>query len=103
MFDPILIEGINPSLLVLLPFLVVAIVYAVREAFKASGKEVPALAVQAIALVLSFAAVGGSFALSGQPLPADAEAWLKLAGGFFSLQMVAYEIIIKRVIAAFGK
>jgi 4-hydroxybenzoate polyprenyltransferase len=103
MFDPVVIEGINPSLLVLLPFLIVALVYAIRESFKAAGKEVPAVAVQALALVLSFGAVAGSYALSGMALPVSAEAWLKLAGSFFSLQMVAYEIIVKRVIDAFGK
>ena len=99
----ILIEGINPTFLVLLPFLIVAVVYAVREAFKAAGKDVSGLAIQVIAFVLSAAAVAGTFALSGKALPGDATSWLQLAGSLFSLQMVAYEVIVKRVLAAFGK
>ena len=102
--DPVLIEGISPALLVLLPFIIVAVVYAVREAFKAAGKEVVSeLAIQTIAFIISAAAVAGTFALSGKPLPGDATSWLQLAGSLFSLQMVAYEVIVKRVLAALGK
>ena len=101
--DPVLIEGISPALLVLLPFIIVAVVYAVREAFKAAGKDVSGFAIQAIAFVISAAAVAGTFALSGKPLPGDATSWLQLAGSLFSLQMVAYEVVIKRVLAALGK
>lgn len=103
MFDPILIEGIAPSILVLLPFIVVAITLAVREGFKYAGKEVPALATQIIAFVVSAGAVAGTFVLSGQALPGDFAGWSNLVVSLFGLQMLAYEVIIKRVLALFGK
>jgi len=101
MFDPILIEGIAPSILVLLPFLVVAITLAIREAFKYAGKEVPALVTQIIAFVVSAGAVVGTFVLSGAALPIDFGGWSQLIVSLFSLQMLAYEIVIKRVLALF--
>jgi hypothetical protein len=99
MFDPFLIEGISPSILLLLPFLVVAITVAVREAFKGAGKEIPPLATQIIAFVVSAGAVVGTFALSGAALPVDFNGWSQLVVSLFALQMAAYEIVIKRVLA----
>lgn len=101
MFDPILIEGIAPSILALLPFLVVAITLAIREAFKAAGKEVPPIATQIIAFVISAGAVVGTFVLSGAALPVDFGGWSQLVVSLFSLQMLAYEVVIKRVLALF--
>ena len=101
MFDPILISGIAPSILVLLPFLVVAITLAVREGFKAAGKEVPALATQILAFVVSAGAVAGTFVLSGAALPVDFGGWSQLIVSLFSLQMLAYEVVIKRVLTLF--
>jgi hypothetical protein len=102
-FDPILIEGISPSILVLLPFLVVAITLAVREGFKYTGKEVPALATQIIAFVVSAGAVVGTFVLSGAALPVDFGGWSQLIVSLFSLQMLAYEIVVKRIVALLQK
>lgn len=101
MFDPILIEGVPASILALLPFLVVAITLAVREVFKYAGKEVPALATQIIAFVVSASAVAGTFILSGAALPVDFGGWSQLVVSLFSLQMLAYEVVIKRVLALF--
>ena len=103
MFDPILIEGISPSILVLLPFIVVFIVLLVREGFKAAGKEIPAIATQVVAFVVSAGAVAGTFLLSGAALPGDFAGWSNLIVSLFGLQMLAYEVIIKRVLALFGK
>jgi len=103
MFDPILVEGISPSILVLLPFLVVAITLAVREAFKYAGKEVPALATQVIAFVVSAGAVVGTFVLSGAAPPGDFAGWSNLIVSLFGLQMLAYEVVIKRVVALISK
>jgi len=103
MFDPILIEGIPPSILVLLPLIVVLITMAVREAFKYAGKEVPALATQIVAFVVSAGAVAGTFVLSGVALPGDFAGWSNLIVSLFGLQMLAYEVVIKRVLSLFGK
>jgi hypothetical protein len=100
-FDPILIEGISPAILALLPFIVVALTLLVREAFKAAGKPLPTLATQAVAFVISLAAVVGTFLLSGQALPVDFAGWSTLIVSLFSLQMAAYEVIIKRVLGLF--
>jgi hypothetical protein len=102
-FDPFLIEGIAPSILVLLPFLVVAITLAIREGFKAAGKEVPALATQIVAFVVSAGAVVGTFVLSGAALPVDFGGWSQLIVSLFSLQMLAYEIVVKRIVALLQK
>lgn len=99
MFDPVLIEGISPSILALLPFVVVALTLLVREAFKRAGKEVPAIVTQAVAFVISAAAVAGTFLLSGKALPVDFQGWSSLIVSLFGLQMLAYEVIIKRVLA----
>ena len=103
MFDPILIEGIAPSILILLPFLVVALTVTVREVFKQLGKDVPPLATQAIALVISAGTVVGTFLLSGAALPTDFAGWSQLIVSLFSLQMLAYEVVIKRVLALLSK
>lgn len=103
MFDPILIEGINPAILALLPFVVVFLTMLVRYGFKQAGKEVPALATQAIAFVVSAAAVVGTFVLSGQALPVEFAGWSNLIVSLFGLQMLAYEIVIKRVVEYFKK
>lgn len=103
MFDPILIEGISPAILALLPFIVVAITLAIREGFKYAGKEVPALVTQAVAFVVSAGAVVGTFALSGKALPIDFAGWSNLIVSLFGLQMLAYEVVVKRVLSLFGK
>lgn len=102
MFDPILISGVNPYVLTLLPFIIVAVTLAVRAGFKGYGKEISAGATQAIAVVISLGVAVATFALSGAPLPADVPGWSQLIIGLFSLQMAAYEVIVKRVMEKLG-
>lgn len=102
MFDPILIAGVNPYVLTLLPFIIVAVTLAVRAGFKAYGKEVSGGATQAVAVAISLAAAVATLTLSGAPLPPDVPGWLQLLIALFSLQMAAYEVIVKRVVAKLG-
>jgi hypothetical protein len=103
MFDPFLISGINPAILALLPFVVVALTLLVRSVFKQAGKEIPAWLSQGIAFVLSAVCVVGTFLLSKVAMPTEFVGWSSLLVSLFSLQMVVYEVIVKRVLGLLSK